>query len=88
MFRDKCIVLGFAIVHLISAFLYWWAWKGRSWLDVILIPDYLNHLEAAIYIWSGQWYSREDTLGGPNTFAVHKLEITAASVELVASFGW
>ena len=76
------------MIHLISAFLYLWAWRGRSWFDVILIPDYLNHIEAALYIWSASWYSREETLGGHYTLAVHKIELAAATVELVAAFGW
>ncbi len=75
-------------MHLISAFLYWWAWVGRSWLDVIMIPEYMNHIEACLYIWSAAWYPRETTLGDHYTLAIHKLEMTAATVELVASFGW
>ncbi|CAF1307389.1 unnamed protein product [Rotaria sordida] len=82
------LYLGFAVVHLISAFLYWWAWAGRSWLDVIMIPEYLNHIEAGLYLWSAIWYSREDTLGGYYTLSVHKIELAAAIVELFASFGW
>lgn len=53
-----------------------------------MIPDYLNHIEAGLYIWSSLWYSKEDTLGSYYTLAVHKIEMTAATVELVASFGW
>ena len=79
---------GFAVVHLISAFLYWWSWHDCSWLDVIMIPEYLNHIEVGLYRWSSVWYSREDTLGGYYTLFIHKIELAAASVELVASFGW
>lgn len=75
-------------MHIISAFLYLWAWRDRSWLDLVLIPEYLNHCEAALYLWSAIWYSRQDTLGGYYTIAVHKIEMAAASIELVASFGW
>ena len=76
------------ILHLISAFLYWWAWQGRSWLDIIMIPEYLNHIEAGLYLWSAFWYSKQDTLGGYYTLALHKIELTAAMIELIASFGW
>jgi hypothetical protein len=53
-----------------------------------MIPDYLNHIEAGLYIWSATWYPKEDILGGYYTLKVHKIEMTAATVELVASFGW
>ncbi len=87
---NRCILpfSGFNIVHLISAFAYWWAWHDRSWRDIIMIPEYLNHIEAGLYIWSSIWYSRVDTLGGYYTLAVHKIEMTAALVDLVAAFGW
>jgi len=73
---------------LITAFLYWWSWKDRSWLDIIMIPEYLNHIEGGLYLWSAIWYSREDTLGSYYTLAVHKIELTAAIIELFASVGW
>jgi hypothetical protein len=53
-----------------------------------MIPEYMNHIEAGLYIWSSLWYSKEDTLGSYYTLAVHKIEMTAATIELVASFGW
>ncbi|CAF4502598.1 unnamed protein product, partial [Rotaria socialis] len=81
------LISGFAIVHIVSAFLYWWAWAGRSWLDVIMIPEYLNHIEAGLYLWSANWYPKADTMGSYYTLAVHKIELTAAIVELFASFG-
>jgi hypothetical protein len=80
--------IGLGILHLLSAFLYWWAWRDRSWLDIIMIPEYLNHIEAGLYLWSAFWYSKQDTLGGYYTLAVHKIELTAAIIELFASFGW
>ena len=80
------IVLG--ILHLISAFLYWWTWRDRSSLDIVMIPEYLNHIAAGLYLWSACWYSKQETLGSYYTLAVHKIEMTAASIELFASFGW
>ncbi|CAF1275179.1 unnamed protein product [Didymodactylos carnosus] len=53
-----------------------------------MIPEYLNHIEAALYLWSAVWYIKEDTIDDYYTLAVHKIEIVAAFVELVASFGW
>jgi hypothetical protein len=53
-----------------------------------MIPEYLNHIEAGLYLWSSLWYSKEDTLGSYYTLGVHRIEMTAAAVELVASFGW
>lgn len=53
-----------------------------------MIPEYLNHIEASLYLWAAVWYQYEDGLYGPYTLALHKLETTAAFVELFASFGW
>lgn len=80
------IILGF--LHLISASLYLWAWRDRSWFDIIMIPEYLNHIEAGFYLWSAFWYSKQDGLFGYYTLATHKIELTAATIELFASFGW
>lgn len=77
-----------AVLHLISAFLYWYAWRDRSWLDVIMIPEYLNHLEAVLYLWSAIWYSKEDTLSGYYTLAVHRIELSGALIEFIACCGW
>jgi hypothetical protein len=87
---NRCILpfSGFNIVHLISAFAYWWAWHDRSWRDIIMIPEYLNHIEAGLYIWSSSWYPKLDTLGGYYALSIHKIEMTAALVDLVANFGW
>jgi hypothetical protein len=91
---------------MISATLYWWAWKGylmeifvlvisfflididHRWNDVIMIPEYLNHIEAALYLWSAVWYAKEDGFFGYYTTTLHQLETVAAFVELFASFGW
>jgi hypothetical protein len=51
-----------------------------------MIPEYLNHIEAGLYLWSAIWYPYEDD--GPITSKIHIIEITAAFVELFASFGW
>ncbi|CAF0722958.1 unnamed protein product [Adineta steineri] len=82
------LYFGFSIVHLVSAFLYWWAWDDRSWRDVVMIPEYLNHIEAGLYIWSTSWYPKIDTLGSYYTLEIHKIELAASIIDLFANFGW
>lgn len=53
-----------------------------------MIPEYLNHIEAALYLWSASWYPRVDTYGGYYTLSIHRIELTAAIVEQIASIGW
>lgn len=53
-----------------------------------MIPEYLNHIEAALYLWSAVWYAKEDGEYGYYTTRLHIIETTAAFVELFASFGW
>ncbi len=53
-----------------------------------MIPEYLNHIEAALYLWSAVWYPKDDGLSPDFTMKIHIIEITAAFVELFASFGW
>ncbi len=60
----------------------------HRWNDVIMIPEYLNHIEAGLYLWSAIWYGNEVTLYDDYTLALHKIETVAAFVELFASFGW
>jgi hypothetical protein len=53
-----------------------------------MIPEYLNHMESGLYLWSALWYFKEDTVGGYYTMGVHKIELTAATIDIVAAFGW
>jgi hypothetical protein len=53
-----------------------------------MIPEYLNHIEAGLYIWSTSWYPRLDTLGGYYAMTIHKIETTAGFIDLLATFGW
>ncbi|CAF1583144.1 unnamed protein product [Adineta ricciae] len=82
------IYIGLAAVNILVAFLYILAWRGRSWFDVVLIPEYLNHVQAGLYLWSAIWYSKQDTLGGYYTMAVHRIELSASCIELCAAVGW
>ncbi|CAF3357385.1 unnamed protein product [Rotaria socialis] len=89
---ENRLYIGLGVIHLVSATLYWWAWRDHRWNDVIMIPEYLNHIEAALYLWSAIWYVREETCGlygyGYYTTRIHIIETVAAFVELFASFGW
>ena len=80
--RGKVIVHSFVFLSFPSAHL------DHRWNDVVMIPEYLNHIEAGLYLWSAIWYIREDGLCGYYTLALHKIETVAAFVELFASFGW
>ena len=75
-------------MNIVVAFLYIIAWRGRSWLDVVLIPEYLNHIQAGLYLWSAIWYSKQDTLGGYYTMTIHRIELAASCIELCAAVGW
>jgi hypothetical protein len=75
-------------VNLIIAFLYLIAWRGQSWLAVVIIPAYLNPVQAGLFIWSSLWYSKLDTLGGYYTMTVHRIELTASCIEVIAAAGW
>ncbi|CAF3879931.1 unnamed protein product [Rotaria sp. Silwood1] len=82
------LYIGLAVVNILVAFLYIIAWRGRSWFDVILIPEYLNHVQAGLYLWSASWYSKQTTLGGYYTIAVHRIELAASCTEICAAVGW
>jgi hypothetical protein len=77
-----------AIVNIFMGFLYCWAWRHRSPFDIIMIPEYLNLIQAGLYLWSATWYSKQDTIGGYYTMAVHKIELTASVIGLLAAIGW
>ncbi|CAF2529844.1 unnamed protein product [Rotaria sp. Silwood2] len=64
------------------------AWRDRSWLDIVLIPEYMNHTQAGLYLWSALWHSKQTTLGGYYTMAVHKIELYASCIELCTAVGW
>lgn len=42
----------FGIVHLINAFMFIWTWKGKSYTDKVMIPEYFNVVGAILYLWS------------------------------------
>ncbi|CAF1216522.1 unnamed protein product [Adineta ricciae] len=77
-----------AIVNIIMAILLCWAWRERSVFDIVMIPEYLNIIQAILYLWSAMWYPKQDTLGGYFTMAVHKIELVASVIGLFAAIGW
>ncbi|CAF0922588.1 unnamed protein product [Rotaria sordida] len=87
--------IGLGVLHVVSAALYWWAWRvifheiDHRWNDVIMIPEYLNHIEAALYLWAATWYgTAANDSSGYYESIIHIVETVAAFVELFASFGW
>jgi len=90
------------VVHMISAFLYMWVWcaDGFPIIHYIQIPEYLNIIEAALYLGSASLYNYESlyvidyvvdnvTMSfDPYVYYVGKIETTAAVVEMCAAFGW
>jgi hypothetical protein len=79
-----------AVIHLVNAFMYIWAWlpSGYSLLSPVLLPDYLNVAGAGCYLWSAWQYAAMGGVKDPLTAQVHWAETAAASIELVAAFGW
>ncbi|CAF3546868.1 unnamed protein product [Rotaria socialis] len=82
------LYIALAGVNILVAFLYVWAWRDRSWFDVVLIPEYLNHVQAVLYLWSSLWYAKQKTIGDYYAIAVHRIELLASCVELCTSVGW
>ena len=66
------------VLHMISAFLYMWAWKYFSWFHIIMIPEYLNMVEASLYIVSASMYNDESYYYYATdlvTLNVHRIEL-------------
>ncbi|CAF1455417.1 unnamed protein product [Didymodactylos carnosus] len=81
--------LGLACIHLTSAFLYWYAWQDHTWSDVIMIPEYMNMIEACLYVWSSSYYPKQSvSLFDYYSLATHKIELAAGVVDLIACVGW
>lgn len=78
-------------IHLINA-LHWVYIMRRcytcSWADVLIIPDYLNVVEASLYLYSSRLYFISQDNYDPTTILTHYLETAAAVVELFAAVGW
>lgn len=35
--------------HFLNAWMYVWAWQGRTWFDPVVIPEYFNVVGALLY---------------------------------------
>ena len=53
-----------------------------------MIPEYFNLIQSVLYLWTALWYSKQDTLGGYYTIAIHRIELIASIVGLLAAIGW
>lgn len=84
------LYIAFAVVHLVNAVQYYWSWLpyGFRWNSVVMIPEYLNMAGALIYLVTATDYYRCVDYTSDVTMRVHHLEAAAASIELVAAFGW
>lgn len=54
--------IALAVVHFVNAWQFAWAWHGRSWLDVVLWPEYLNITGACLYLVSASLYQQSTDL--------------------------
>lgn len=84
------LYLGFAVIHLLNSLMYivsWWP-SGYTWMDWVMIPEYLNVIEASLYLASSTLYPQTGDIFGSTTLTVHQLEVSAAVVELCAALGW
>lgn len=83
----------FNFIHFANAGMYIWVWRsiGYEIYDYrVMFPEWLNLIEASLYIASSFMYpyTNTDTLDDSWTHAIHILETVACCVELVAAFGW
>ena len=80
----------FAVVHLINAAQFAWSWDEKGFLDWELFPEYINTLEAVLYVFSSTLYGHLYTSTGysPEFYVCRRLEMVASLLEVVASVGW
>jgi len=95
-----------AVVHVVNALMYIWVWRceGYPFLHRIMIPEFLNVIEASLYMVTAMMYSHErydnnvsstdvqDTIptvgDDPVLRDVQRIEMVASCVELLAACGW
>ena len=100
---NKKQYLALSIIHVINAVMYgasWIPWlrenaKSRSttFLALLALPEVLNVVEAALYLASARHYGHSSanltTYASSNEYRLmHRLELAASLIEMVASFGW
>ncbi len=89
----NALYIAAGVIHLINAFQYIYAWfpLGYGLLHPVMIPEYLNVIGAALYLWSASLYNqniKDYTYEGPSTLAVHRIETASSAIEVCAAFGW
>ena len=103
--------IALASVHLVNAFQYMYLWRPwfaaharhhtRLFLACVLLPEWLNVLEASLYLRTATSYARVQAAPAclasssnpgwercPGLLQLHREELVAALVELLASFVW
>ena len=60
---DNNIYIATNLTHALNAALYAWSWKGRRWNDWVVTIEYLNVVEAGLYLWSSAYYPYMDDSG-------------------------
>jgi hypothetical protein len=80
----------FAVIHLLNAAQFAWSWDEKEFLDWELYPEYINTLEAMLYVFSSTLYGRLYTSTGfsPEFYVCRRLEMVASVLEVGASIGW
>ena len=84
----------FAVIHLGNAAQFAWSWDEKSFLDFELFPEYINVIEAMLYVFSstlyGRLYTSNDDQAGytPEYYVCRRLEMIASALEVFASVGW
>jgi hypothetical protein len=100
--RTNTFFLAAAIIHIINAFQYFIVWPlnfnpatGKRWsiFAWVQIPEYLNIIEATLYLATACLYPKETAFGltaylDSTTRNVVKIELAAALIELLACFMW
>ena len=89
------------MIHLLNALQYIWAWLpfGYGFLHPVMIPEYLNVIGAALYLWSASLYNtnvtdwvwdvqNQVTVYGPSVLLVHRIETASSFIEILAAIGW
>lgn len=84
----------FAVIHLVNAAQFAWSWDEKDFLDFELFPEYINVIEAMLYVFSstlyGHLYTSNDEQAGytPQYYVCRRLELIASALEVFASVGW
>lgn len=85
---------GFNAVHLVNALQFVYSWHGRKWYHPVMWPEYLNVLGALLYLSSSSYYAESEPYYDAYDYSadvllkIHRIELAAAVLEMVASIGW